>query len=457
MMRFWSAATESPLLKAATAVAVLQILALLFLTATAIAQTTIHNDDSCDIGVTPAATLLLPYFEVDIASPRERALTTLFSITNVTGFPQIARVTLWTDWAYPVLAFNVFLTGYDVQSINLYDVLVDGRIARTSNESPRGGFSVHDGIGNVNFLPTAPENCSPSRMPSALPPAVLDDLRYALAVGTISQCGTARIGNAHTNAIGYATIDLVADCTSTMPSDPRYHASELLYENVLIGDSQVIDPNPVTGNQAAADPLVHIRAVPEGGKAGSLAGTNLPYTFYDRYTPAAHRGVDRRQPLPSAFAARYIQGGPTGFITYFKIWREGTTGADAACSAYVRNSRILVSDPVRFDERENATTMFPPLICTCTYALPTTPSAISIPSPSSSLPPLSSGDVGGWMYFNLHDSSPDRARASQNWVSVEMKAEGRYSVAMPAAYLGNGCSPPAPAPTTRDVRIGPRP
>ena len=27
--------------------------------------TTTNNDDSCDIGVAPAATLLLPYFEVD--------------------------------------------------------------------------------------------------------------------------------------------------------------------------------------------------------------------------------------------------------------------------------------------------------------------------------------------------------------------------------------------------------
>ena len=29
---------------------------------------TTNNSDSCDIGVTPAATLLLPYFEVDTAA-----------------------------------------------------------------------------------------------------------------------------------------------------------------------------------------------------------------------------------------------------------------------------------------------------------------------------------------------------------------------------------------------------
>src|SRR5437763_1088789 len=85
------------------------------------------NDDSCDVKVTPAATLLLPYFEVDLSNTGVR--TTLFSITNVTRYPQIAHVTLWTDWAYPVLNFNVFLTGYDVQAINLADVLVRGIVA----------------------------------------------------------------------------------------------------------------------------------------------------------------------------------------------------------------------------------------------------------------------------------------------------------------------------------------
>jgi len=50
--------------------------------------TTTNNDDSCDIGVTPAATLLLPYFSVETAT---RAETTFFTVTNVTDLPQIAR------------------------------------------------------------------------------------------------------------------------------------------------------------------------------------------------------------------------------------------------------------------------------------------------------------------------------------------------------------------------------
>src|SRR5262249_20654922 len=90
------------------------------------APTTTNNDDSCDISVAPAATLLLPFFEVDPPNPKGE--TTVFTITNVTHAPQIARVTIWTDYAYALFTFNVFLTGYDTQSINLFDLIWNGRI-----------------------------------------------------------------------------------------------------------------------------------------------------------------------------------------------------------------------------------------------------------------------------------------------------------------------------------------
>jgi len=61
-----------------------------------------------------------------------------------------------------------------------------------------------------------------------------------------------------------------------------------------------------TGNYAGGNPMVHLRAVPEGGPPGALGGvavaTNLPFTFYDRYTTGFARTIDRRQPLPSVFA-----------------------------------------------------------------------------------------------------------------------------------------------------------
>ena len=60
---------------------------------------------NCRIGNQPAATLLIPYFEVDLGKPG--GATTLLSVNNASAKPAIARVVLWTDWGVPTLAFDV--------------------------------------------------------------------------------------------------------------------------------------------------------------------------------------------------------------------------------------------------------------------------------------------------------------------------------------------------------------
>src|SRR3954463_1650385 len=134
------------------------------------------NDATCDIKVGPAATLLLPYFEVDLAATGEQ--TTLFTITNVSRYSQIAHVTLWTDWAFPVLTFNIFLVGYDVQSINVRDILVSGIVASpvgtgpTTAKSPLGPLtsSANGGPGyaNPNFKAAIECDALPGTIPDRL-------------------------------------------------------------------------------------------------------------------------------------------------------------------------------------------------------------------------------------------------------------------------------------------------
>lgn len=394
---------------------------------------TTNNDDSCDIALQPAATLLVPYFEVNVNA---RGHSTLLSITNTSNMPQIARITIWSDWSFPVLNFNVFLTGYDVQSLDLFDVLGRGVIAPpsgTNNQVAVGSRSLSNLTGNPNFLPTASENCAPNRQPTQIPAFILFDVQQGLMNGSYSLCGNAKIGGNHgTVATGYVTIDVVGTCSGNLPNDPVYFANEILYDNVLIGDYTYIRIP-----QAASNPMVHIRAVPEGGQVGSNPGTNLRDTFYDRYTTAAASRQDRRQPLPSTFAARFVQGGSFSFATELAIWREGVTTINTACSSYVNNSAMAVAELVRFDERENPTTLGSPS---------------SLAESSSSLtslsifPPMPSGDVGGWMYVNLNNNAPTgtyhRDRASQNWVTVRMSANnGEYHSTFDAPALGNGCSP----------------
>jgi len=398
---------------------------------------TTYNDDSCDIGVTPAATLLLPYFEVEIDKTPLVARTTMFSVVNTSQYPQIARVTLWSDLAFPVMNFNLFLTGYDVQSINLYDVLTTG--AAAGMLTAPGDRSLPNDV-NPNHASTLCDRF-------ALPAALLADVRSILTTGRGSACPTDPLGTAHAAATGYVTIDVVNSCNVTFPDSAAYY-DELLYDNVLIGDYEQINPHPATGNYASGSPLVHIRAVPEGGLARANVATNLPRTFYDRYTPRVSPHIDRRQPLPSAFTARFIQGGTGAFNTNLQIWREGFAAA-TTCADYKKNyygTNMDVRDIVRFDEHENSTSNYSSIRLAelqRTYRL--LPAASSTPTSSAMFPPLSSsGDAGGWIYLSLTYPA---------WVTTVMSAEGRFSVAYDAQMLGNGCSP---APKTLSP-IGPAP
>jgi hypothetical protein len=445
---------------------------------------TTNNDDSCDIGVAPAATLLLPYFEVDTVN---RTQDTLFTITNVSRFPQIAKVTVWTDWSFPVLDFNIFLTGYDVQGISLNQLIGQGIVAQnagtgpTSAQSPLGSLSAaYNSNPNLNLA-----NCG--NLPGALNPAILALARTALITGVYGNsttgCGTA-VGSNHANgnAIGYITVDTVAACTTTLPNQSSYYSNEILFDNVLIGDYQQLGPAPAGTTAASFDAggnaMVHIRAVPEGGPAGvPLAGaqTNLPYTFYDRYTPTANRTLDRRQPLPALWAARYIQGGTGAFATNYKIWREGF--GSGTCGTVAQNGTLPVAEIVRFDEHENPSTSAP---CQQSPCPPSTqssfPETSSNNTASGNFPTISGADVGGWMYLNLNNggstgysvtrnvggvptvitgngstsnlapagSGTVGPRPSQNWVIVEMfgnAGANRLTVDFDAAWLGNGCSP----------------
>lgn len=312
-------------------------------------------------------------------------------------------------------------------------------------------------------------------------------VRAALTTGVYNPGGSAscpnQVGGFHANAIGYATIDVVGSCTTRLPSDSLYYTTDLLFDNVLIGDYQQVGPRPSGTSTAAFDaggnPMVHIRAVPEGGGAGSNVATELPYTFYDRYTPAANRIQDRRQPLPSAFAARFIQGGAGAFATNYTIWREGFH-AGACGPSLALNGFLPIADVLRFDESDNVS-VIPPCYFECYPSFdPKLPATSSSSTSSFVNPSLSTADVGGWMYLNLNNggstgysvttrsvvgdvptvitgpgsrsilapsgSGTIGPRPSQNWVTITMFGNlgTKHLVAeFDAASLGNGCTPAA--------------
>ena len=479
---------------------------------------TTNNNDSCDIGVTPAATLLLPYFEVDTAAAAGTGATTLFTITNTSRYPQIAHVTVWTDWSFPVLDFNVFLTGYDVQGISLFDVIVRGVIIAapvgttiaTVPGAPQNGFTgagISDPFSNTsnpNFITSGGSavQTSCTGLPGNISPDLALAVKNALTTGTgyvsgAASCGSGQIGFNHgTIAKGYVTVDVASYCSQQLPTDTAYYTgptASILFDNTLIGDYQQIAPTPAGSGTAATfdaegNPMVHIRAIPEGGLSGAGGGlavpTNLPFTFYDRYTGGTPT-ADRRQPLPALWAARFIQGGSGGFATNFKIWREGITNNSLSCSSsqYAVNSDLLITSLVRFDEHENSTgSTTSQCVSPCTPPVLTLPETSSTASSAALFPGPFGTDVGGWMFMNLsnqaiHDSAGEAAvytaqrvgfstaplaapplrgsrNVSQNWVIVSMfgaVGANRLSVDFDAAWLGNGCS----APEVATERIAP--
>ena len=421
-----------------------------------------NNDDSCDIGVAPAATLLLPYFEVDLDDADGEK--TIFTITNVTNLDRIARVTLWTDYAFPVVTFNVFLTGYGVQGINLYDVLKNGVIAPPASVA-RGKYS----------KPNPSSACG--SLPQKLPSEQVAYMQRAFTEGFVPANDAqpaCNVGNEHDNAVGYATIDLVTNCASNDPLAETYWTEDIAFENVLIGDYQQISSRE---DFAQGAPMVHIRAIPEGGTPAermayhALHGSKFKRTFYTRYQPWYDPVLDSRQPLPSTFAARWIDGRNVRFRASLKMWREGRTGPNATC-AQLEDNVATFTEIVRFDEAENSVAtpgrnvrVVAPDMSWNDYTAPIPVSLRVAVDETWIFPQLSNGAVGGWMYLNLDNDDLGNNYdyrfpwPAQNWVVVSMRAEGRYSTDIDAAPLGNGCSPQADLTehTWGTSLIGPRP
>jgi hypothetical protein len=399
--------------------------------------TSTNNDDSCDIAMLPAATLLVPYFEVDLTN--RQGVNTLLTITNVSYVEQAAHLTLWTDWAFPVIGFNVYLTGYDVQSLSLYDIIALGQIAPNRGTgfedtgSPEGDFSRDNPL-------VRRETCR--RLPMQVSDLYKERMQRAFTEGTVPALGNTPsctgIGGRHANATGYVTIDVTSLCGTAIPSDPEYYR-ELLYDNVLMGDYLMVHSANARGG-----PMVHIRAIPEGGTpeertaAPETYRSNFPRTFYSRYQRGTPR--DGRQPLPSHFAAQWSSGGPGQFATEYSIWREGMERTGSGCASSARNAEIPVAEIVRFDEDENPTVLADPVCCGLPYdtLLPAV-AHVSVDD-DQTFPPAVDGAVAGWMFMNLDD--PREPHASQAWVVASKRAQGIYSVSADVAALGNGCSAP---------------
>jgi len=395
----------------------------------------------CHTESVPAATLLLPYFEVNLDDPN--GLTTLFSVNNASATAVLAHVSIWSDLAVPVLNFNVYLTGYDVATINLRDVIVFGNLPQTASTgqdpndkiSPKGDFSQ-----DINFV-----SCQGILPPPPLPAAYLTHLQHALT-GKPSPvlkglCAGQALGD--NVARGYVTVDTVDNCTLRFPGDAGYFGAggsgDATNQNVLWGDVFFVNS---AENFASGNPLVHIEA------SATNPQTSVPgqYTFYGRYVN--WQATDNREPLATNFAARFVNGGAFSGGTFYHVWRDSKSApaafdcADLGPSWYPLGQEGLVI----FDEQEHPQLpqSFP------VSPQPRNPTLIPFPAEANSTQvggaSLPVPYAFGWIYLNLNTTiagnpnPPEDPAAAQAWVEVQMRAEGRYEVGYSATRLDSACT-----------------
>ncbi|MDA8019886.1 MAG: hypothetical protein MPN21_20795 [Thermoanaerobaculia bacterium] len=423
--------------------------------------------EMCTIDAVPAATLLLPYFEVDLNS--SNGTNTIFSINNASAAPALAHVTLWTDWSYPSIDFDVFLTGYDIQIVNLRDVFENGNLPLTADDQSDPGDTISPHGNDPAYLPWHPEwdgdfqDCQ-DFFPFYINPLVVGDNFQRLVDGHTGQlvapiggCIGADYGD--NIARGYITIDSANRCSTEFADDPDYFGGGdpvANNNNQLWGEYFILDP---TNDFAQGEPLVHIEA--EDGFDGSANG----YTFYSRYT-SADGNDDNREPLGATWGARYLNNAAFSGGTNFLVWRDSTSldidpagyacGAPGSLAAGPSWHPLNEVEVIAFDEFENATEL-----CRAGPG-----GVISPPSPGSDSAcfPLETQNISstnlafsgiqspwgsGWMFLNLAvgddtgvdgNFNPVYAEGAQSYVAVSHSANGRYSVGLQAVELTSACS-----------------
>ncbi len=389
----------------------------------------------------PAATLLLPYFEVDLNNAD--GVTTLFSINNASAAPAIAHVTLWTDLSVPTLDFNVFLTGYDVVTFNLRDLFTNGTVPATSHSStaisPRGVFSLT--TNPISGVGPGSTSCN-GQLPLPNLPAILLTHIQAAHSGQASAvfgglCSGVDFGD---NVVrGYITIDNANFCTLRFPDDcaAGYFIAGGLGDanniNQLWGDYFYVNSSQ---NFAQGETLVHVEA------SNTLGAAN--YTFYRRYCAG---GDDQREGLGSTFGVRYLNGGVFDGGTDLVVWRDSKRSIAPFSCALVAPSPYPLSQNqvVIFDEQENpdvpASSPFsPPIPGTSLIPFPWEAQRTAVGGADFPIP----FDFG-WLYLNLNNAvagsqvpfEPDM----QNWVTAVMDANGRFSVGFDALQFDNVTDP----------------
>ena len=396
--------------------------------------------EMCANDVVPSATLLVPYFEVDLNQVDGR--TTLISINNSEPQPLLGHITLWTDWSQPTIDFDVFMTGYDVITLNMRDVF-NGNIPITADEQsdPMDDISPHGDHPEWDDSFDLCENFFPFFNNPVITGTLLERLVNGHTGVDVLGQGCMGSPTGDNVARGFVTVDSARRCSVEYPSDLGYFSGAdpvANDRNALWGDFFLVNPAAAS---AVGAPLVHIEADPFFDTQASESG----YTFYGRYTQSAG-GSDHREPLASAWGVGYSIDSEAGAATDLVVWRDVSTSDIETGPFYTCGEGPswvpLNTDPMTcFDEQENFVE-----VCLTGDCLPVAAQRVA----------MGTGDLAtpfdaGWCRVDLTTRDPDGGddvdypvgdpigEMGQGWVGALYTLGGLYSGGLTAVQLDSAC------------------
>jgi hypothetical protein len=346
---------------------------------------------TCTIDQRPAATLLVPRFAVSLNADATvkrgtpDSYDTLIAIGNASSAPMIAHVSVFNRRSTLVLDFNVALTGFDIQTWRMSDV-ISGTIPSTpvskQHDPPDQAIDPSDDVcqrndtdrviggtlypkaqvypdpnGYLRVRPLNPANPDDNILATAAYPVPAFDPASDFGKQTVDSLDetTDSLGCLDDTvdgitvggAVGYITIDHANYCNISNPSDPNYYSFDAMgNENNLFGDIIFVSGEGI-GTYGMA--CVQIESDPEFGL--QQVGGLRTRTFYARYwDPAGELPCqncapgpdgtandlddpgrspwnvgfgDEREPLGLKWAVRYFTN--PSVISLIDVWR-GSSG-----------------------------------------------------------------------------------------------------------------------------------
>ncbi len=378
--------------------------------------------------VTPGATLLLPYFEVDLNNPA--GVNTLFTVANASASAGVLHATLWTDLGVPTYTFDIYLTGFDAETVDLrllFQGIIPGSADAGSDPtdqlSPKGPISQ-----DINFPGSIPP-CTTGAIPRLTPAQVTDlqnahtGLASSIGLGWSANCGARSLGDGI--ARGFITLDDTVTCSLEFPTSLTYAGIVLGSRNIWFGEFLILDR---TNNFAISDPLAHVEASYTDPRVTNSAA----HTFYG--WARGYVGVsDNREPLPTTWETRFVDGGPITGGTDLLVWRAPIAPVSTfACGGSAAGFPLAQRQVASFDEVEN------PAVPAVSNYFPAAAQRIPVAS-------LNSPFSFGWLHLNLQRganpsfTAPDGV--GQSWVVTDFRATGRFAMGLGARAMDNALSP----------------